>query len=478
MTCPRRVFLLWMQGWDKAPELVQKTRQSWILHNPGWDIVCLNQTTLMQWVDTEKLPYQNMSIIVAADLVRLNLLATHGGVWADATMLCVRPLDGWIDEAMAPEGFWMYHGRDEGRGPASWFMASVPGSKIITRWLAGSNELWSQVSGGAEYFWMDRVFSRLLESDKDLLSSWRRVPYINCNERGGAHALADRVFNPFAPSILEAIQENLPFAIKLNWRGECVTTTNAWHVIDWALHPRFPSAVTWGERPSLDHADFFSTAYPRRIFLDCGTNLIADLEALTKAVRIRESWLVHSFEANPGIYQSNLRKNTLSFVTFHNAAVWINDGTVTLHTKAASPGAGTDTVSSVLDLLPLGQGTDDGRRKTSQEVPCIDLAKYIQDHFRDDDELVVRMNIEGAEYAVLEHLLATNLALRRIRILYVKFHADYFANSKEMKKRERQLVASIKKSHPGVFFTRRRAWFVGHVWISRILSKLRRSRHH
>ena len=36
-------------------------------------------------------------------MIRLELLAEHGGVWADATMLCLRPLDSWIAHAL-PEG--------------------------------------------------------------------------------------------------------------------------------------------------------------------------------------------------------------------------------------------------------------------------------------------------------------------------------------------------------------------------------------
>jgi hypothetical protein len=45
-----------------------------------------------------------------SDIIRLHLLAQHGGVWADATVLCLQPLDHWLYDMLAPARFWMYHG--------------------------------------------------------------------------------------------------------------------------------------------------------------------------------------------------------------------------------------------------------------------------------------------------------------------------------------------------------------------------------
>jgi mannosyltransferase OCH1-like enzyme len=35
----------------------------------------------------------NMTIQAKSDMIRLHVLSTHGGVWADSTMLCLQPLD-------------------------------------------------------------------------------------------------------------------------------------------------------------------------------------------------------------------------------------------------------------------------------------------------------------------------------------------------------------------------------------------------
>jgi hypothetical protein len=162
---PRKVFtkktiwLLWYQGWDHAPWLVQQVRKSWELHNPRWNIVCLDQNNLSQYIDPTRRFNQNFTIKMQAksDLIRLNLLADYGGVWADATMLCMVSLDRWIYDALQPVGFWMYHGRDNGAGPASWFIISQRQSYIIQRWREAANKFWQSHRFFYDYFWMDAL---------------------------------------------------------------------------------------------------------------------------------------------------------------------------------------------------------------------------------------------------------------------------------------------------------------------------------
>lgn len=59
-----------------------------------------------------RLPYYRQENTPAArsDILRLTLMAMHGGVWADATYFNFIPLDQWVYEAVGPIGFWSYHG--------------------------------------------------------------------------------------------------------------------------------------------------------------------------------------------------------------------------------------------------------------------------------------------------------------------------------------------------------------------------------
>lgn len=151
----RTVWILWLQGWDDAPWLVQQVAMSWERHNPGWTIVRLDNTSISTHIRT-LLP-ADIPAPAKSDLVRLALMTEQGGVWADATMLCMQSLDSWVLEALKPSGFWMFHGgggdiRSCG-GAASWFMVSEQGSPTATAWLQASLAYWEGRKDFDNYFW-------------------------------------------------------------------------------------------------------------------------------------------------------------------------------------------------------------------------------------------------------------------------------------------------------------------------------------
>lgn len=215
----KRIWMLWLQGWDKAPPIACEVRASYERWNPGWTIECVSESDLSRYVT---IPYL-ASVPTAqakSDVIRLSLLDKHGGVWADATMLCLAPLDTYIYEALTPSGFWMYHGREECTGPASWFMASVPGSTIARKWRSACDAHWSRPRNGGDldYFWMDALFAQLYKSDMSFADSWDRVPHMCCEDAGQAHMLAGRMLCKDADKQL-IINANPPYVLKLSHHG-------------------------------------------------------------------------------------------------------------------------------------------------------------------------------------------------------------------------------------------------------------------
>lgn len=241
----KTIWLLWLQGWDKAPWLQQKVRDSWVKYNPGWNVELVDENNLKRYVD---IPYINKVEASAAksDVIRLSLLNKHGGVWADSTMLCMASLDEWIYDALDPAGIWMYHGGADGQGPASWFIISTTQSYIIKRWKRACDEYWSSRSKEDEYFWMDGLFNKLLKSDAKFAQEWNAVPYLSCDAPGQAHIVAGKTQNN-DPELKRIISENPPYAVKLstrNWDGvlfnENMTDSNAYHAIQEALSSTKP----------------------------------------------------------------------------------------------------------------------------------------------------------------------------------------------------------------------------------------------
>jgi FkbM family methyltransferase len=78
-------------------------------------------------------------------------------------------------------------------------------------------------------------------------------------------------------------------------------------------------------------------------------------------------------------------------------------------------------------------GTTTVRNKNSMEImydqpnvaPSVDFAKWLREHISNDHFVFVKMDIEGGEYNVIEHLLNTG-AINLINVLAVEWHAEKF----------------------------------------------------
>lgn len=218
---PKTIWILWFQGWEEGksqnvPWLVQKVRQSWEYLNPDYQVVLLSSQNLKQYLPD--LPLKStMTLPAQSDLIRLALLSTYGGVWVDATLLCMVPLSLWTRDALK-SGFWMYHGRDEGKGPASWFMMSEPGHYIPAVWYARALDYWKSKDSTDDYWWMDALFKELYLSDSDFKNEWDKVPYLWCDANGQSHMLAGKTTSDDA-DVKELLQRNPPYVVKLSHKG-------------------------------------------------------------------------------------------------------------------------------------------------------------------------------------------------------------------------------------------------------------------
>jgi len=216
----KTIWILWLQGWDNAPWLPQQVAQSWRVKNPGWNIILVSESNLKEYVNEIDYMYKDsISPQAKSDIVRLALLNKHGGVWADATLLCLQPLDSWIEESIEASNFWMYHGTGAGmdimQGPASWFIVSKQASYIINKWKASCDEYWKERSSTDNYFWMDALFKDLYNNDSEFKRQWDAVPYISCEDPGQSHMFAGGSWKENTESVKKIISDSPPRVVKL-----------------------------------------------------------------------------------------------------------------------------------------------------------------------------------------------------------------------------------------------------------------------
>ncbi len=95
---PKIIWMYWHQGLENAPHMVQHCVKSWKHMNPEWEVKVIDKDNISKYVNIElkKEKFENMVLAHYSDLLRAKLLYTYGGVWADATSYCMKPLDTWL----------------------------------------------------------------------------------------------------------------------------------------------------------------------------------------------------------------------------------------------------------------------------------------------------------------------------------------------------------------------------------------------
>ena len=156
-------------------------------------------------------------------------------------------------------------------------------------------------------------------------------------------------------------------------------------------------------------AFFFKKRY---IFIDGGAHKGESIEAFmkTQAYPLRK-WEIYSFEANPELIPIILNK--YKNVTVLNKAIWVNDGSVDFYIAAEST-----LSSSIIKDKKTGMLS-----KTPISVPSVNFSNWVKKKFRNKDYVVVKFDIEGAEYDVLDKMLKDG-SISLIDVLYIEFHNE------------------------------------------------------
>jgi hypothetical protein len=245
-----------MTGWDHVPWIVEQVAASWRFHNPTWNLELVTMQNLDRYVH---IPYisKNISMQAKSDIIRLYLLDFHGGVWADATMICMTSLDSWVYEAISLNGFWMYHGGAKSQYPASWFMVSSKNSTIIHTWRIMCDQYWETRSKPHNYFWMDFLFNKRIRSDPSFMKEWNTVPYISCENGFSAHVFRNNIIKTMDSSTFKALKENPPFAIKLS-KANFPLAINESNVQLWQNTRGYVTVQLAKEQRSTNHTFLYS----------------------------------------------------------------------------------------------------------------------------------------------------------------------------------------------------------------------------
>ena len=88
---PPIVHQIWL-GPDPLPEEFRRYGESWLRHNPGWELRLWTEDTLPADLSRREVYERLRQPAERSDILRLELLERHGGVYVDTDFECLRPL--------------------------------------------------------------------------------------------------------------------------------------------------------------------------------------------------------------------------------------------------------------------------------------------------------------------------------------------------------------------------------------------------
>lgn len=176
LVLPKKIYVFWNTGIDDAPEIVKYCVKSWIALNPNWDVTILDQDKANEILERNRFP-QDLIIQHYADILRTRILCEHGGVWVDATCLCMRPLDDWISSIFAQSTFFAFSRPHIHAIISNWFLAAVPGDFIVKEWYEAQESFWRQRSSKyPPYLVHHYLFDYLVRNNREFRRRWKEVP--------------------------------------------------------------------------------------------------------------------------------------------------------------------------------------------------------------------------------------------------------------------------------------------------------------
>jgi len=159
-----------------------------------------------------------------------------------------------------------------------------------------------------------------------------------------------------------------------------------------------------------------------KVFIDCGANLGQGLLEFNKKFKFinNDEWEVHSFEPNPDI---ELNFDNAKNVTGYQKAIWTEESTLKFARgvrtnkydgpngigASGEPGELTSVGSRIKNDKIENVDGKGNRLENFVSIEAIDFSKFLE-QFKDYDQVIVKMDIEGAEYDVLRHLMKEGTA--------------------------------------------------------------------
>jgi len=195
--------IIW-QFWDNpagrtTPKIVKSCLESVDKFKGNFEQKILNKSTMENYSDLpgyvlDKFKKGQISYAHFSDLLRLNLLKNHGGIWLDATGY----MTDFVPEQILDEDFFVFLAGELTLFPYSFmqncFIRSKKGNLLCEAWYRMCIEFWKDETKTLDYFQHQLMFKTLILNHPDAKDLFDKMPQKSDDE---THQLARKLLQKF-----------------------------------------------------------------------------------------------------------------------------------------------------------------------------------------------------------------------------------------------------------------------------------------
>ncbi|PMO99177.1 hypothetical protein BCS96_10275 [Vibrio breoganii] len=169
-----KIWVCWFQGMNNAPDIVKSCYESQI-RLEGKEVVLIDNENFKNYTNFPKhiIDKWESGLIPPAhfsDLLRVELLCEHGGIWLDATIYCS---EKYLPKYLEESWFFCFQKLKPGSQGSSllvssWALSSVKNNPILTLLRSVLYEYWERKNNLADYFMFHHLLSFILQCNPAL----------------------------------------------------------------------------------------------------------------------------------------------------------------------------------------------------------------------------------------------------------------------------------------------------------------------
>lgn len=178
---PRTMWSFWEDG-QVPPPLNNVSLRQWQHLNPGWQQTIHNRSSVRKLFPDLARLFDRIprTVQLRSDMLRLWILAERGGVWVDASVLPLEPLDNFVGKVVRRAGFWTFFFPPSRNGHVTtWFMAALPRNPLVLRWKEAFMKKWEDANRTLAYFELHHTLTDLVHvRDEVVMKVWWHMPKV------------------------------------------------------------------------------------------------------------------------------------------------------------------------------------------------------------------------------------------------------------------------------------------------------------